>query len=41
MQLLQHYKNIVNTQALRVVDVAVSEWLKADKKVAASTAEQS
>ena len=31
MQLLQHYKDIVNTQAARVAEVAVSEWRKADK----------
>ena len=41
MQLLQHYKDRVNTQAIRVVDVAVSEWLKADRRVAASTAARS
>ena len=41
MQLLQHYKDRrVNKQALRVVDVAVPGWLKADKRVAVQTAEQ-
>ena len=38
IQLLQHYKNTVSMQARRVVDVAVTEWLKADERVAASAA---
>ena len=40
MQLLQQYKDIANAQAAQVVDVAMSEWRKADKQVAALTAEQ-
>ena len=33
-----HYKNILKMQALRVVDVAISERLQADKRVAAAAA---
>ena len=41
MQRLQHYKDRVNKQALWVVDVALSEWRKAEKKVAVQAAAQS
>ena len=41
MQLLQRYKDLVNQQVRRVVDVAVTEWQKADKRVAVQTAAQS
>ena len=41
MQLLQYYKDIVNTQAARVANVTVSEWRKAEKRVAASIATRS
>ena len=38
MQKLQHYKNIVNSQVRRVVDVAVAEWQEADRRGSASAA---
>ena len=38
MQRLQRCKDTVNTQVRRVIDVAVSEWQKADNRVAASAA---
>ena len=34
MQLLQHYKDCVNIQARKVVDVAITEWQEADAQVA-------
>jgi hypothetical protein len=34
MQLLQHYKDRVNIEARKVVDVAVTEWQKANARAA-------